>query len=81
MRRDACQATYVPNDPQARPERELRDACLDRSLGDQRAAIAAGTLAVPPVEVAAAGRDPADCTREHAVARLAAIRRARRRRS
>ena len=77
-RLDACQATYADSDPQSLDERDLRYACLDQSLVDQRAAVA--LLSVKPdarmlgrlTQVASSGRDAAECTREVASDRIAA---------
>lgn len=76
MKLDACQASLVARDPQTLAERELRYGCIDRSLGDLRAAIAQLVRPSDPVplvrgrDVVLAGADPADCTRAEATARL-----------
>ncbi|MEO8704124.1 MAG: serine/threonine-protein kinase [Kofleriaceae bacterium] len=70
---DACQASLVTIDPQPLAERDARYTCIDRSLGDLRAAIAVLSAAPDPRTIARArevvvdGRDPMDCTRKQAV--------------
>ncbi|HUJ60268.1 MAG TPA: serine/threonine-protein kinase [Kofleriaceae bacterium] len=72
-RLDACQATRVRHD-QTDDLLDRRNACLDRSLADERAAIdvLAGALTPELVararDVAASGRDPDDCGRDRAAA-------------
>ena len=68
-RLDTCQATKVRDDQSAELMRQ-RYLCLDRSLGDERAAIdvLTGTvdreLAVRAKDLATAGRQPDDCGRD-----------------
>ncbi len=70
-RRDACQATNVRAD-QTPTLLQQRYLCLDRSLADERAAIATLTAKVDrsviarAVTVAAGGLDPEDCDRSRA---------------
>ncbi len=70
-RRDACQATNVRSD-QTPTLLQQRYLCLDRSLADQRAAIATLTAKLDrsviarAVTVAASGLDPEDCNRTRA---------------
>ena len=77
MRLEACQASHVKSEPQSLDERDQRYACLDQALIDQRAAVAllAGRpdarLVGRATLVASAGRDPVECTRKAAAARLA----------